>query len=536
LKTASRILLLCPLALFALSIIATNLQGPFYYGQNSDPEYVYLLNGLNIDTLQTPGHTDHPGTTLQVIDGVIILIKWALSSGFAGPWQSLQLAVLTHPEDYLHAIGLVLNLLLSAALYFAARRIYQLSDSLLVALVFQISFGMFMETFHAQARVSPEPLLITAAMLLFIPLAGLIFDQEVSIQETEPRLAVAIGLALAFGMVTKITFAPMLAVCLLFRTRRALFLCLSTCVVAAVALLFPVWSEIPRMLRWFGSLLLHKQRYGHGPVGFPSLAALEECVRAIRVYEPMLFLLPLFYAASYTAIRKGWMRTPHGEADRVGRLLLAGMIAIAIQVVITLKHFALHYLLPAMLFTMLLNAALVFVFRRAEPGRASRGLQAAALVLLAIGAWRCYEWMGIWKFVANRYQADTSAILDQLSEMKDCTVIPYYRASSQPFALAFGNENAHAAYTPILAELYPGAIYYHAWNHEFYSWKNGLQGDEIRRSLAGGRCFLMQGTPFSDKALEEINGFSLTPVLIVAHSSFSEAIYRLGLAPGAPAP
>ena len=62
-------------------------------------------------------------------------------------------------------------------------------------------------------------------------------------------------------------------------------------------------------------------------------------------------------------------RTPDGEAYCVGRLLMVGGVVIAVQVAITVKHFALHYVLPAMVFTMLLNAGLVFLSRRAEPGK-----------------------------------------------------------------------------------------------------------------------------------------------------------------------
>ena len=262
------------------------------------------MNGLNVATLQPPGLYGHPGTTLQVIEGVIILAKWAVGNCLFGPWQSLHDAVLIHPEDYLHAVGLVLNLLLSAAIYLAARRIYRLSESLLAALVFQISFGMFMEPLRAQARVSPEPMLAIAVVLLSVPLAALVFDRRGKIPETDDRLAFATGFALAFGIVTKITFAPLLAVCLLFRTKRSLFVCLASCFACTFALLFPIWTHLPKMYGWFGSLLLHTERYGAGPVGFPSAATLLSHMATIFRSETMLALLLACYAASYVAIRR----------------------------------------------------------------------------------------------------------------------------------------------------------------------------------------------------------------------------------------
>jgi hypothetical protein len=524
-RTACRILLICPLALFALSIITTNLQGPFYFGRNSDPEYAFLLNGLNIATLQAPGLDGHPGTTLEVIEGLIILAKWAVGNCLFGPWESLHDAVLLRPEDYLHTISLVLNLLLSAVIYLAARRIYKLTESLLVALVFQISFGMFMNPLYAQARVSSEPLLAFAVVLLAFPLAPLVFDRDGKLSETEGRLALATGLALAFGIVTKMTFAPLLAVCLLFRRRSSLLACLAWCFAGAFALLFPIWTHLPKMYVWFASLLVHKERYGGGPVGFPSMDTLVSQGVSILRYEPMLVLLLACYGATYVAIRKGWVRTPNGEADRVGRLLLVGTIVIVVQVAITLKHFAMHYLLPVMVFTMLTNAALIFLFRQAEPGKISRLLYAASVLLLLLGMWHSYRWLAIWKTASNQYRADVSTLLNRRSQMKDCKVIPYYRSSSREFALSFGEDWTGSAYGRELAEIYPQAIHYDIWAHQFYSMKMEDRRAQIRRDLAAGACYLMQGTPPSKEDLDQLSGFTLTEVIVAG----DEGLYRLGL-------
>jgi small conductance mechanosensitive channel len=241
-----------------LSVVTTNRQGPSYLGLNSDPEYPYLLNALNVATLRVPGLWEHPGTTLQGVGALVILGKWAAGCLF-GPWESLQESVLRHPEAYLHAMGLVLNLLLAGAIYVVARRIYQLSESLLAALVFQVSFGLFTATVRAQSRPTPELMLAIAVVILALPLAPLVVGRDTSLAESEERwLAMATGAALAFGIVTKITFAPLVAVCLLFRTGRARLVCLVSCVVGVLVLLFPIWTHFSKMPVWFSSLLIRK--------------------------------------------------------------------------------------------------------------------------------------------------------------------------------------------------------------------------------------------------------------------------------------
>ena len=52
-----------PLVMLILSISFVFAEGSF----DADPDYGYLLNGLNILHFHSPGHIDHPGTPLHVL-------------------------------------------------------------------------------------------------------------------------------------------------------------------------------------------------------------------------------------------------------------------------------------------------------------------------------------------------------------------------------------------------------------------------------------------------------------------------------------
>ena len=41
-------LLLLPILLLVFAILMNNVKGPYWLGHNSDPEYSYLLNSLNL--------------------------------------------------------------------------------------------------------------------------------------------------------------------------------------------------------------------------------------------------------------------------------------------------------------------------------------------------------------------------------------------------------------------------------------------------------------------------------------------------------
>jgi hypothetical protein len=169
-STARLILAVIPVGLFAASVILTREHGPYYQRNNLDPEYNYLLNSLSLLTLHAPTHNDHPGVTLQILGAAVEWLKWF--GGFLlGSRQSLSESVLSQPESYLHAMNVVLNVLLSGALYWSANAVYRLSKSLSAPLVLQVTLLVYHQSFLALPRVSPEPLLMAEGLALMALLA-----------------------------------------------------------------------------------------------------------------------------------------------------------------------------------------------------------------------------------------------------------------------------------------------------------------------------------------------------------------------------
>src|SRR4029079_1248187 len=70
----SLILLLLPALLIVVAFQIRTASGPYWFSENLDPSYAYLLNSLNISNLHRPNHIDHPGTPVQTLGAVIIRI------------------------------------------------------------------------------------------------------------------------------------------------------------------------------------------------------------------------------------------------------------------------------------------------------------------------------------------------------------------------------------------------------------------------------------------------------------------------------
>ena len=71
------ILLFIPVLSVIWSLVLNHLSGPHYLSR-TDPEYVYLLNGMNVSLLEFDriGHVDHPGTPFQLITGLFMTLGY----------------------------------------------------------------------------------------------------------------------------------------------------------------------------------------------------------------------------------------------------------------------------------------------------------------------------------------------------------------------------------------------------------------------------------------------------------------------------
>ena len=518
------LLAIVPFGVLALFFVIASSHGPFYLGSNSDPDYCYLLNSLNLLTFHAPAHTDHPGTTVQLLGAIVILGKWFLGV-LSGGQQTIPEAVVTHPESFLHVISFFINLLIALALYFGARAIYRESGSFLAAALFQLSIFLFLQPALVQARVTPEPLSIATVLALAVPLAPYLSSRHPS----ETRFlsgATLAGILLGFGLVTKITFLPLLSVLVLFEDRKQKIRCLLSCAAASLVLLLPIFTQLPRTLVWFLSLVTHRGRYGSGQAGVPPLTEMWGNLTALATVEPFLFLLLLYYSIVLLALHFRKETREEGLASSIRRLLYASGIAIVLQVLMTVKHFALHYIVPCLLITAIANAAIVVllssdVFR----GFIRRGLALFGLLLFLSGI----IYMGSRRIESGRisraYQNDIEALNKETRNLGDCVWIGSYGSSLKSYALAFGSSFSGGVHGTLLERLYPEAVTYDIFGGTFTSFTGKSMRSAVKQRLSEGRCVILQGMPLTPEASVGLNGFKVERVAIVRN----EAVYRLGL-------
>ena len=250
-----------PLVLFIFSQILIDIKGPFYLGWNSDPDYAYLLNSVNLLHLDLPGHYDHPGTPMQEYGAVVILIRY-LFVHFINGVDSMHLDVLSHPEVYLHWINSSLILLLGISLYFSGSLVYKFSKNLYLALLTQSIPFLFSSLLLSTSRVTPEPLMMVCVSLLSILFIFEYYQKDVPFSSIKSN--VIFGGLIGLGIASKVTLTPLILLVFLPPAKKLKITVMLSAGLSFFVFTLPIFPLYLKMIDWLKDLLIHKGIYGGG--------------------------------------------------------------------------------------------------------------------------------------------------------------------------------------------------------------------------------------------------------------------------------
>lgn len=494
-------LLVIPLLLVVFWLRASDARGPFYLGLNSDPEYCYLFNSLNLVTLHVPRHIDHPGTTLQELGAAVLLVRFA-AARLGGDPESLEVAVVRQPEPLLFAINVMLNFLLIGLLAALSWRVWSLTGSLIPPLVLQFSFLAYGLLLAAQTRVSPEPLLVSTVLALALVLAPGIVGSPGDQALGGRRTALLAGAILGFGVITKVTFVPLLLLIFVFPGRRQRVRCAVAALVSAAVFVLPIFTQLPRAATWLFRLATHQGLYGRGPAGLPDGSTYLSSLLWLYGVEPFLFWSLAFFIAVAAFWRFGPPLTGGTLPSTVRRSLTAGIAVIVATIVITAKHPASQYLVPAVAMAPILSMMLADRLRRRwQPAAIRVPAAVGGVVLILAGVVSAGERKIETLRSVRNYRTAVTAQLHEIERRPDCTVVGVYRSSLPSSALVLGNDFSNGVHAAALERFYPGRIHYNRFIGRFRDWIWTNENSGVRDFVNHGGCLLLQGQT-SDTDLE----------------------------------
>ena len=333
------ILLIIPFFILSWGFFYFNSYETFY-SHNIDPEYPYLLNGLNVALLEFNriGHFDHPGTPFQVYCGVIIRITHL----FTGK-EAIAQDVFNRPDYYLSAIHFsltILQSLLCLLIAFVGRKrevkIWQIV--LLQSGVFlnALMLGLF-------CRVIPERWFVVISLLFII--IYLLFGYK---DKNPLKFAIWSGIIMGMGLATKFNFLPLLLLpLLLIDSNKNRLIYTTTGIASFIIFLLPIINRLGHYRSFLVSIATHDGIYGQGTKRmFDPLQMKNSFFQMLESAPELIFITFSIITAIIFAI----LNKKNERTNRYILLFTGIFFIILLQTIMVSKHFKITYLVPLITF------------------------------------------------------------------------------------------------------------------------------------------------------------------------------------------
>jgi hypothetical protein len=331
-------ILFFPIILICWGIAIFYFFDPFF-ARTIDPEYPYLINGLNIAQARFNfiGHFDHPGTPFQVYNALVIKLTHLISGH-----GNIAEDVFTRPEFYMKSISgslfLIQTILIFCVGHLALRRkipVWQI-------VILQASFLFSSELIWLFIRVTPDR---------FFMIVGLIFTLVYLKHGYENRsmrkFALWSGVVMALGFATKFNFLPLLLLPLLFiDTNRNRLIYGVSGIVSFFLFILPIINRFKEFRHFITDIIKHDELYGKGNSNALNLQKMvDSLIEIIRINPGLFIFMIVLIALIVMAILK------RKEVNKDFIWIFAGFLIIfLVQIVMVSKHFKNYYLAPGFVF------------------------------------------------------------------------------------------------------------------------------------------------------------------------------------------
>jgi len=331
----SPFLFIIPLFILAWGFFSLYFFAPFY-AYSPDPDYCYLLNGLNVSLLEFNriGHLDHPGTTFQVYCGMIIRI----THFFTGK-DAIAQDVINRPEYFLSAISISLFFLQAFLCFLIAwvGKKREINTWQLIILQSGVLFNVTMlSVLH---RIIPERWIIIVSLLFII--IYLLYGYK----DRHPlKFAIWSGVIMGMGMATKFNYLPIIFLpFFLTNSNKNRLIYATTGIASFFFFMIPVIKKIRYFSDFIIAIATHDGIYGGGEkrmfdpervkTGFVQIFDLTPTLAFLIFAIVTAIIVAIIYKKKYNTNRQ--------------ILLFSGILfVVLLQMIMVAKHFNSYYMLP----------------------------------------------------------------------------------------------------------------------------------------------------------------------------------------------
>jgi hypothetical protein len=441
----------------------TRVSGPHWLGTNFENSYTYLFNSLLLVKGQTPFMIGHPGTTTQLFGATVLRVS------VSGRTDEVVETVLGNPEKFIKRIQRLMLIFTAVCIWIFPWLTAVYIGSCLGGLLVQIPSLLFVTLLRYAAWFGSD-LMLVPFCIAGICLCVVLMHQQWSGEQRQWALVLA-GIVCALGIVTKLTFFPLifiiLAVCSGLRNR---LVAVTSFAVVTVVALIPIYPRLWELWAWIFGIATHVGYYGSGDVGLINVDTYFPTIGLILSREPMVALIPTLATLVVVALSALGPRFAPGGVD--WRLVWSSLGLFALQLLSFLfvaKHANFHYFIPLYL-SVALNLLLLYGFcrNRAHPALL-RILSISVLIGLIGWALSDATLRALDTYVQLRDSRDQQiAVYKRVrSKVPSDLRVEYYRSASPRWAQYFGNQWAGRYFAAVLGRKYPHALFYNIFNGSF---------------------------------------------------------------------
>lgn len=519
-KTA--ILWLVPIITFVvMGITLINARHVFMYG--GDPMYAYLLNGLTLARGEADiGHTDNPGTTVQVFSAIIIRVIYFFSSS-----DNITDDVIGHPEKYLFIARLIQISLISLSLFWLGKKVYKWqNNSLPVALFLQNSALTGVMTITHSHSFAPEGLLIIGGIAMLALCMKILSDQQ--LQATLPkRYAILFGIICGFMIITKLPGAVYVFIPLFVLTGlRSKLIFAASFVGSAFLFVLPAINRIHFLFDFAVNVATHSGHYGAGEA---EMLNTSEFIDNLKMHFSGDIVLTLVLLAAIITLGIGLIqyKTWFRSNSIWFRMLFGITITILANLFLATKHFGYHYLIPSQVLLALVVYILIRLYSTKITIPSLSTLHIRALIVVAcvaVPAALCARYNSNSYFFDGFRQLSITGnkILFKVKKLPRIYVTEISGGAGPEPAFNFGyaySGDSRFYYGEFIAKHYPGAFIYEASTGAYHNYGNAVTEEVIATTYPELWFYVYRDTALGGKQQRRFLALrdSLGPVVTFQH-------------------
>lgn len=462
----------------------TNAKGPQWLPYTFENPYIYLFNSLLVADGKPPVYIDHPGTTTEMFGGAVLRMSSLKTSA------DLIDSALHHPETEIKRLHSALLIFTALVLWIVPWLTAHTLKSQVTGLLIQAP-ALFSQTllfygmlFGSDLMVVPFSIAtVCCCLLLVLPSSfpeklEFIFGVRIaSATSSSPRtlrltvllLPALTGIVCAFGIVTKLTFFPLILISLLCcRSRKNLLTFTISFVLALAFALIPIYAQLSRLVNWAFALGVHSGRYDTGDIGLPQANVYLSSLGFLIKTEPLVVVIPV--VATVVLLAFSLLAKKERTLNKTGWIFFLALFGIqAISLLTIAKEIGPHYLIPLFITT---GLNLIFLFQACRNNDGSRLRRIvgwiALLGLLALGFKDFVEETPATYAQLRDQKIDLLRLYQHAREItKNDVRVDYFFSDSPEFPLCYGNDCAGGAFGPLLASIYSNAHFFNVFNSRF---------------------------------------------------------------------